>query len=350
MSGLLGGLGLLGLLVAAFFGFLILLLLPWWAILDCAFSKRTRAEKVVAIALLVVTWGVGSVVYGAFVTRSRLLRWTTFLTVGGVVAVLVPSIAALLAGAGMGSRERAERQREEQQAIAAAFRPGTIPAADVADFHALHLVSASPEPASAAVARFTGAALDAASARDTDRRLRQLAVDPAGPRYWGVTAQEFGDIDAASGRFTAVPVAPDLDFSWPQGVAFDAVTGEVVVMTSHVYTRFYRFTPATATWRRLPAELRDVPVVGLAALDGVFYAVEYRPRDLSLRRLQRFNHEGASLGPIELTPPVPVPDGAEPRLQLQPAGTALVLMLPDGLFVIDPRTGTVRVPTPTASR
>lgn len=345
MSGLLGGLGLFGILVAAFFGFLVLLLLPWWAILDCAFSRRTRAEKVVAIALLVFTWGLGSVVYGAFVTRSRLLRWTTVLTVGGVLAVLVPSIAALLTGAGMGAKEQAERRRQEQQAVAAAFRPGTIPAAEVAEFHALHLVSAFPEPASAAVARFTGAALDAASARDTDRRLRHLAVDPSGPRYWGLTAQEVGAIDAGSGRFAAVEVEPALEFSWPQGVAFDAAAGDVVVMTSHVDTRFYRFTPATAAWRRLPAELRDVPVTGLAAIDGVFYAVEYRPRDLSLRRLQRFNREGASLGPIELVPPVPVADGAEPSLQLQTAGTALVLMLPDGLFVIDPRTGTVRVPT-----
>ena len=346
MSELLGGLGLFGILVAAVFGFLVLLLLPWWAILDCALSRRTRAEKVVAIALLVVTWGLGSIVYGAFVTRSRLLRWTTFLTVGGVLAVLVPSIAALLTGAGMGATERAERRRQEQQAVAAAFRPGTMPAAEVAAFHALHLVPPFPEPASAAVARFTGAALDAASARDTDRRLRHLAVDPSGPRYWGLTAQEFGAIDADSGRFTAVAVEPALDFSWPQGVAFDAAAGEVVVMTSHVYTRFYRFDPVTASWRRLPAELRDVPVIGLAASDDGFYAVEYRPSDLSLRRLQRFNHEGASLGPIDLAPPIPVPDGAEPRLQLQPAGSGLVLMLPDGLFVIDPRTGTVRVPTP----
>lgn len=45
-------------------------------------------------------------------------------------------------------------------------------------------------------------------------------------------------------------------------------------MTSHVDTRFYRFTPATAEWRRVAAELRDVPVTGLAALDGMFYAVD----------------------------------------------------------------------------
>ena len=41
ISGLLGGLGVLGIVGGVLLGVVTLLVLPWWAIFDCMFSRRS---------------------------------------------------------------------------------------------------------------------------------------------------------------------------------------------------------------------------------------------------------------------------------------------------------------------
>jgi hypothetical protein len=139
----------------------------------------------------------------------------------------------------------------------------------------------------------------------------------------------------------------------------------VYVMTSHVSTQFYRFDPDSSAWQRLPAEIRGLPIVGLTYLasDGCLYALEYESGDRALRRIQRFNTEGASLGAVDLHPVVPV--GSEGLFQLQTSGDRLILILPplatepvrtatpagastgNRTFVVDPKSGEVFVPDAT---
>ncbi|HXH27789.1 MAG TPA: hypothetical protein VNL37_02020, partial [Candidatus Polarisedimenticolia bacterium] len=92
LGNVLGGLGVMGLLAALMAGFLLVLVLPWWAIFDCAQSRRSGGVKAAIVALLLFSWGLGSVVYGLFFSTTRALRRVTVATVCGVAAVLALSM------------------------------------------------------------------------------------------------------------------------------------------------------------------------------------------------------------------------------------------------------------------
>jgi hypothetical protein len=135
-------------------------------------------------------------------------------------------------------------------------------------------------------------------------------------------------------------------------------------MTSHVYTRFYRFDPRTSDWQTLPTEVRDLSLAALAysATEDCLYGLEHRYGDSALTRIHRFNDAGANLGSIVLEPAIPVPDGPESVYQLHESGGKLVLVLPPldidrgnrdqgetapagtRVLVVDPATGQVLQP------
>ena len=366
VSGVLAGLGAIGVGAGMLLGFVTLLVLPWWAIFDCLFSRRSGGVKAAGVILLLITWGVGSFFYGLFVTTSKALRVVTILAFGGVFVLFAVGGFSMLAGAGVHAKVQSEEDHRERQEIAAQFAPKAVPAGQIAAYRGLHFTYTVYGPKTAALARFTGDGPDFGSARDTDRDVRQAACDPTGAQCWGLTSQDFGSLDTSSGRFTKIPVDPSLtDFSWPRGLAYDAKERKVFIMTSGVFTRFYRFDPATRAWDLLPAQPRDLSVIGLtwSASDGCLYALEHETHDLAIRRLQRFNTSGASLGPIDLRPVVPIASGTEDRFQVIASGDKLVLLLPpqasmpqtagmvvegtssaNRSFVVDPRTGEVFVP------
>ena len=358
VGGLLGGLGILGIVGGVCLGFVTLLLLPWWAILDCAFSRRSAGLKVVGVVLLVITWGLGSLIYGLFATTSRVLRVVTAVAFGGVLLLLVTGGVSLIAGAGVHGKLRSEEERRERDAIVAQFRPGALPARDLAAFEALHFTFNAYGHATTALARFDAGGPDFDSARDTERAVRQVACDGGRTRCWALTDHDFGAVDPSSGRFTRIEVDASLanDLSWPKGIAFDSNEQKVYVMTCGVFTKLYRFDPATRAWEVLPAEIRGLSVVNLtySSSDRCLYATEHEAHDPALRRLQRFNTSGASLGPIDLAPAIPIGDAAEDLFQIQASGDKLVLILPpettassaNRVFVVDPRTGEVLVPAP----
>jgi len=365
LGGLLGGLGLLGIVAAVLIAFVVLLVLPWWAILDCIRSERGSNAKAVGVIFLVFTWGLGSVVYGLFFSASRVLRVFTVLAVLGFGVILVPSVISLFTGAGIAGKVQAERNRLEQEELLSQFQPATISTDSVDPFHAVHFMYGEHRPSTAALARFTLAGPDYGTARDIDKDVRHVAYDDENERYFAVTSHAFGTITPSSGRFTEVEVDPSLgDFSWPKGIAFDREKRQVYVMTSHVFTRFYRFDSRTSDWHRLPTEIRDISLVALAhsPTDDCLYGLEYRHGDAALNRIHRFNDTGASLGAIQLEPAIPVPDGQQAVFQLHESDGKLVLLLPplgpglpqpgDGqpaptenrLFVVDPSTGEVLRP------
>lgn len=362
LGGVLGGLGLFGIVAGLALAFIVGLVLPWWAIIDCALSRRSNGVKAVAIVLLVITWGLGSIVYGLCLASSKVMRVVTVVAVLGVTIFLGAGVASLLGGAAIHGREQAEAKRRERQQLESAFQPASIAPSAVAGFHALHFTLGDTGPRAAAVARFTLAGPEANSARDTDRTVRHAAFDAEGQRWFALTAHEFGTLSSTSGRFTKIDVDPALtDFAWPKGVAYDAVNKQVYVLTSHVHTHFFRYDPNTSAWERLPTEIRDLPLVGLAhsARDGSLYALELPSSAMALRRVHRFNSAGASLGAVELWPPIPLSDGYEDLLQIAESDGRLVVLLPPAelralrvaqgataaapnrIFVIDPASGQV---------
>ena len=86
---------------------MLLFVLPWWAIVDCVRSSRSPDGRAFLVVFLVLTWSLGSLVYGLFVTGSRALRIFTVLAVvvpGGLLALGVlardqPAPAAVRRGA-----------------------------------------------------------------------------------------------------------------------------------------------------------------------------------------------------------------------------------------------------------
>lgn len=356
LGGLLGGLGLLGLVAAALIAFVVLLILPWWAIVDCIVSARSSGAKAFGVIFLVMTWGLGSIFYGLFFSASRALRIFTVLAVLGFGVVVVPSAISLFTGAGLAGKAQAERTRAEREELISQFQPGAISVDAVDPFHAVHFTYDEHRPRSATLAQFTLAGPDLQVARDVDKDVRHVAYDDENERYFALTSHAFGTITPSSGRFAEVQVDPALgEFSWPKGIAFDRAARQVYVMTSHVYTRFYRFDPRTSDWQSLPTEIRDLSLAALthSPTENCLYGLEYRYGDSALNLIHRFNDSGANLGAISLQPAIPVPGGPEGPFQLHESGGKLVLVLPpldlghpaeNRVFVVDPATGEVLRP------
>ena len=365
LGGLLGGLGLLGIVAAALIAFMVLLVLPWWAIIDCIRAPRSSNVRAFGVIFLVLTWGMGSVLYGLFFSASRALRIFTVVAVVGFGVIIVPSVISLFTGAGLAGKAQAERNRAEQEALISQFQPGTISIDAVDPFRAVHFMYDGHRARSATLAEFTLAGPDLSLARDIDKDVRHVAYDGENERYFALTSHAFGTITPSSGRFAEVQVDPSLgDFSWPKGIALDGASRQVYVMTSHVFTRFYRFDPRTSDWESLPTEIRDLSLVALAhsSTEDCLFGLEYGNGDPALSRIHRFNDTGANLGSIRLEPAIPVSDGVGSTFQLHESGGKLVLVLPpldagrrsfdegegapaeNRIFVVDPATGEVLRP------
>src|SRR5262245_23732644 len=100
VRGILAGLGVLGIVGGVALGFVTLVVLPWWAIFDCLFSRRSGGLKAVGVLLLCFTWGLGSLIYGLFVTTTKPLRVVTAVAFGGIFLLFSAGGVALIAGAG----------------------------------------------------------------------------------------------------------------------------------------------------------------------------------------------------------------------------------------------------------
>jgi hypothetical protein len=360
--------GMLGLVAGVFLAVAFFFILPWLAIVECVRSDRGSDVKTILVIGLVLTWSLGSFVYGLFLTRSRALRIFTVLAIVVPLLILVPSIVSLGTGVHMDSKIRSERERAETEDLLSRFRPGHISPDVLEPFSAIHFLHGNATPESASVVRFERGGPDFGTARDIDKRVKQVAVDPGGGRLFALTSHDFGTITPSTGRFTKIEVDPSLGgFSWPKGMAFDTAARRVIILTSHVTTHFYTYDPRTSDWQRLPSETRDLSLVGLTYLpdDDSLYALEYRPGDPALMAVRRFNTSGASLGTITLDPPIPVSRRHEGLFQVHASAGKLVVLLPpigaravdDGpfdsganrIFVVDPSSGAVAEPRETES-
>ncbi len=282
-----------------------------------------------------------------------------------VFAFVALFLSVGLAGAGLEAAERAgllpqsagahtaDAGRAAPSSVAHARPVFPVAEHDVEPVTALRL-SGPPRLHAEALAAFTLAGERMGSALLADSRLRHVAAAPSG-RVFALTRHDVGWLSAEAGGLVELPVDADLDFSWPSGIAVSP-SGQVLVLTSHVYTRLYRGTPDAsggATWERLPAELRDVPMVGLAWWPGdeALHALGVGRSDRVVETLHRFSAEGEWLGTTALDPPIPAPDDGE-GLQLAATGAGLLVLLPPGVgpraFLVDPATGRVAAAPPGA--
>lgn len=354
LTAVLGGLGLFGIIGAVLVGGLMLVLIPFWSILDCAVSRRDNGTKVLLIVLLFVTWTLGALVYAVFVTESRTLRRFTVISTLVAVMVAIVSVSLLIGGAAIHSTRESERRAEEEAIVQREFRPGAMDAAAVAPFKAVYVVGDGSLRRSAAVADFKLDGPVVSSALNIDERVRHIIHEPQSGRYYGITQHEFGVVHPESRQFEEIAVDPSLerDFSWPKGLALDPATGEVIVLTSHVDTDFFIFAPAAKRWKNVATGIRGRSFVAMTYDPGtqMFYLME-ETRGAAVRELHRFNRSGASIGPLALNPPIPASRQRDANPQMAVSSGTIILLLPreranPSILAVEPESGVVLVAGP----
>ncbi len=361
----LGGIGFALILTLSL---LLLCVQPLWAIIDCLDSPRDRDAKILVSLAILLTWTLGGVLYGAFFPRSSTLRRFTLGLMLVLFLLAVTAVGACTVGgvraAEQARIEQAQAQKRATEALHR-FRPAAIAPDAVAPFDALHFTRGDSRWATS-IAEFTLAGPDFETARDASDQIRQVAA--AGEAIFAITTHEFGMVSPSSGRFLAIALEPGLEerFAWPKGLAFVPGAEQLIVMTSHVGSRFYRYHPKSAAWEELPAEHSGASLVALAWLPETktLYALEREQRDELLTTLQRFNERGAHLGALALQPPIPLsPDQDDTGFQLHASSGLLVLLVPPTpksagpprsqptrIYAIDAESGVVSAPqAPTGS-
>lgn len=336
----LGGLSLIFVLTACFFFFFVH---PIWAFVDVFESPRERDVKILVCLALFVTWGLGGWIYGFFFAASSLFkkvtRWGTLASF--LLFVVFAGACTMLGLRSDGLQEKAEQ--EESAALEKQidnYVPGTIEADAVSPFAALHY--SAPSSAQASLAAFNLLGPIGSSAQSVESGVRHVAYDSRDKRFFSITNHEFGSVSSKTGRFSEIEVDSSLEaLSWPKGIAYDSGAHQVIVMTSHVYTRFYQYDPRKSEWALVQGELRDFPIEALAYAsdDESLYTLD-TSGDERIERIHRFNRNGAHLGSTDLPIPILLPKGAAPPPQLHYSSGHLMLIAPDGqIWVVDRASG-----------
>ena len=351
LSGVLGGLGIFGLIGAFLVGFLLFGIIPIWAIFDCALSKRGGGTKALVIILLLLFWGLGSLIYSIFSTDSKVLRRLTILAICGLVLLTIFSLSSLTGGAAIHSRIAEKETVAKEKQIVAEFNPDPIEPNSINSFRAIHFVYGGGYPSSAAAAKFSLAGPDPESAVNVDHRIRHLVHADRDNRDYALTQHDFGVIDPVTHDFSKIEIDPLLagDFSWPNGLAYDPESNEIIVLTSHVYTSFFVFNPTTKAWKKV-STFRSSGFIALAYSPEAktLYALQEEQGKLAIRK---FNRQGAELDSIDIIPSLPIARGQNEYFQMAHSSGKLVLIVPPLLttpqndfnkariFVIDPKNG-----------
>lgn len=355
LSGVLAGLGVFGIIGAVLLGALLLVLIPIWAIFDCAYSSRDSGTKALVIILIVLSWTVGSLVYSIFFASSRALRRFTIVSLVAMSLLVVASVVFLLSGASMHDQAEQERRAAEEAQVRAAFTPERVDPGAIEPFKAIHFVYHGGSSTSTAAADFTLAGPLRNTALNIDERIRHIVFEPRNDRYYGLTQHEFGIVHPGERTFEEIAPDPALeqDFSWPKGLAIDPASGEFIILTSHVDTDLFVYGPESRAWKKIPTGIRGRSFIALAYSpeDQIFYLLEDSDGP-AISSLQRFNRSGADLGPLKINPAIPVGRNHGEHSQMTYRSGRIVLIIPpdpaakDGateatIFAIDPRDGRV---------
>ncbi len=342
--------GALGMVLVFIFGLIVFLVLPIAAIIDCATSRVQGAAKAFIIIVLVLTWGVVSLVYCLFFAQSRRLRQATAAAVMAAVLTVVVSSVALYKGSDILQTKQAAREVAEQEQLVSAFRPATINSQAIAPFEALHALSPEADLNTVVLTTFTLDGADLAKGISIDSRIQDIAV--TSDRCYAITDHDIGTLSRRSGQFVTINLKTVFpDFGWPSGIAYDGENQRIVVITSHVYNRFYAYSTATGEWTQLGQGNRGTKLQGLT-FDGdrrALFSIVEPTQDSKVSRLAWFSLTGSLVGYFGLRPEIPIADGSRgPLLQINAVSGHLILIVPHhsnskmAIYAIDPDTGEVK--------
>jgi len=109
------GFGILGILGVVLLGGIVFAIIPIWAIVDCSNSKREGNVKTMIIVALCLTWGLGSLIYGIFVTKTKFLRRFSLVSFVALISLLILSLGSCFYGARIMSEKRAIQQEAKRE-------------------------------------------------------------------------------------------------------------------------------------------------------------------------------------------------------------------------------------------
>jgi hypothetical protein len=368
METILGLILMLILLIGGCCLFFLIFIQPIWGIVDVATSKEhSGGTKATVILLTLLLLGpIMTFFYACFGSRSRILRVTTlicfvvFLFSGGAMlglAIAVPALKQKLpwqtATAGNTKSPVAAPANGLTEVAADSVDPETLPS-----FTAVHLVRYGSARWTAAIAEFNGHGPKPQSALPVVLPdfypLTQIAVDPQGPAYYGITTHEVGRIVPDTGRFEELISSPDVSKpSWPSAIAFDSKQGLVLIAAR---STGYSYNPKTGAWQELPW-LKDDGIVALAydPRNELLYGLQRESVSKVAANLLQFNAKGSLIARTVLSNPIPVGNYPSPLAQLVLAEDGLISIVypsPEkpnasvatgcSIYLIDPRSGDCR--------
>ncbi|MCA9729006.1 MAG: hypothetical protein KC729_15040, partial [Candidatus Eisenbacteria bacterium] len=254
---------------------------------------------------------------------------------------------------------RAEREVSESAgSIAEEDRLPTISVHDVTidPFRAVYNVPANGRDVAVSLAEFDLSGVDGETARPVTvpsiYPLRQIAIDPRGPRTYGITTHKVGWIVPATGVFVEIEQDPALTISWPSAIAFDTRSSRVIVTARN---GGFSFDPETGAWARGTGFDRPLLALAFDEESDSFFGLEEAPGATQVSFLSRFNRDGALISSVPLSQPLSLESLREGRAQLIDRERWLVLLvsahrsLPDGtdgfvearVYLIDPSSGSL---------
>ena len=327
----------MGLGMAAFFLFALLVLilglvLPIWSIVDCAGSRRSGGLKAFLLIPMVLTWSLGTLLYGLILPTTRALRVAASI---GLVLLLVFAFVAVpqfFKTAKVVQKEQIQVRARETRQLVSEFKPQPLPAgAQVGSFSGVWYRMGPHFRETALLAAMSATGPDLASAHNLDTDILQVATDPETGQVFGMTNHKFGRIDPKTGKLQEIPVDEAFanSYSWLKGLAYEPGHKRMIILCSHVTTSFFAYDPAGQKREQIGGELRDLPLVGLTyePEEGAFYALGFDGTSRQIRTIHRFNAAGAEIGRVNLASPIPMPGGIDFSAQIHAAGELLALVL-----------------------
>ena len=322
--GLLGALGFAGI---AGLAALFMLVLPIWAIVDAA-GREDKDSRVIWIVVMIVSWGLGSLIYGLFGTKTKSLRRFTALAIVFLIIGFALTISSCIGALALGRKAeqgRLEVEKAHKEEVLANLRND---ARDPGNFVPAYGLLPTGMTGSATLVQYGPSGPDLAAARALDTELRYVTADAAAQVIYGLTDHDFGTV-SPDGHFQILKPPPEIkSVSWGSGLAYDASSKKVLIASrAGADSALIRFDPATSAWTRLNVNRGFEPLA--IAADPENNKLYVLPELMGKRQISRIeirNLDGAQIGGINLSMPLPFEATTFEKPQLMYSGGLLILI------------------------
>lgn len=198
-------------------------------------------------------------------------------------------------------------------------------------FKALHIMFGDgPFVSAVSLGDFSPEGPIASTLKPVNAKLQQIEMDPKTNTYFGLTLHEVGTVNGETGDFKELEIDKALGkISWPKGLAFSNQDRRLWICSATGAGGFlYSLDVAKNEWHM--QELGQITRLLEIAFDeknGVLYGFPENLGSDSVEYLNQINANGAVVGRLELSKPLPLYLRLEPIVQMSVSeGAAFVLI------------------------